>query len=460
MSLYQKLVAKYLYPWDRLRSGDGAEIRYLRKYEASQYESPRWHEEQTIEAARRLIAHAFQECPYYRERFLEKDIDPAKIRTLDDFTRLPILEKRDIQLHRDEMVAKSWPRNDLKQNQTGGSTGTPISFYLSRDRQWSQAGATWRHNRWAGYDYGEKVAFVWGAPRDVPLNSWKRRMRNVLLDRSLYLDTANITEEKLHSFHEALKKFRPKVIQAYARSLTLLARYIQSKAYLAYHPQTIITSAESLDSADRILLEKVFGCPVFNRYGCREFAVVASECSEHQGLHLMAEGLYVEVVRGNRPVQHGEMGELLVTDLLNFAMPMIRYRIGDMGTLDHSSCPCGRGLPRLRNVEGRITDFVVGTDGRLVSGVFLATYVVAHRPSLGQVQLWQNKRGEVLYKIARHNGKPLDKNDRDYLTNETRKYLGGDMKIEYENVDELKSEPSGKFIFCRSNIVHDFLNAS
>jgi phenylacetate-CoA ligase len=459
MPLYQKIIAKYLYPLDRFRSGDSAENRYLQQYEASQYYHREWHEERTFEALQRLIAHAIKECPYYRTRFQEKNITPGDIHSFDDFASLPILEKRDIQLHRDEMVAESWPRNDLRQNQTGGSTGTPISFYLSRDRQWSQAGATWRHNRWAGYDFGEKIALVWGAPRDIPLNSWKRRLRNLVLDRTLYLDTANITEAKLRSFHDALKKFRPKVIQAYARSLTLLARYIKSHGYQAYQPHSIITSAEALDQSDRVLLEDVFNCPVFNRYGCREFTVVASECEEHQGLHLMAEGLYVEVVRGNRPVAPGEMGELLVTDLLNLAMPMIRYRIGDMGTLDNSPCPCGRGLPRLRNVEGRITDFIVGTDGRLVSGVFLATYVVAQRPSLGQVQLWQNKRDAILYKIARPEGNPVDKVDREYLTTETRKYLGGDMKIEFESVGELKSEPSGKFIFCRSNVVHDFLNS-
>src|SRR5262249_29218268 len=137
----------------------------------------------------------------------------------------------------------------------------------------------------------------------------------------------------------------------------------------------------------------VFGCRVFNRYGCREVSVIASECPEHDGLHTMAEGLFIEVVKGARPAQAGEIGSILVTDLFNRAMPLIRYRIGDLGAWEEGTCACGRGLPRLRSVAGRVTDFLVGADGRLVSGVFLATYLVAQRPSLGQVQIHQEKAG-------------------------------------------------------------------
>jgi phenylacetate-CoA ligase len=377
---------------------------------------------------------------------------------LPDFTTLPILEKRDIQRHLGELIADDRKRSELIEDRTGGSSGSPITFYYDRDRKISRAAATRRHNHWAGYEIGDKMALVWGASRDIPQNSLKRRLRNLLLDRSLILDTSNITEEKLQSFHFALKKFRPKVIVAYARSLTFLAKFIQAKNDPAYQPHSIITSAEVLEASDRDLLEEVFGCPVFNRYGCREFSAVASECSEHKGLHVMAEGLHVEVVRGNRPAEPGETGELLVTDLLNYAMPMIRYRIGDMAVLDRSPCSCGRGLPLLKNVEGRVTDFIVGSDGRLVSGVFLATYVVARRPTLGQVQLRQEKAGEVLYKIVRRNAETFARQDSEYLVCETRRYVGENTKVDFEIVEELPAEQSGKHLFCRSSAARAHLN--
>ena len=122
----------------------------------------------------------------------------------------------------------------------------------------------------------------------------------MILDRQLYLDSGNITQAKLEEFTVSLKKVRPKIIQAYANSLAMFVRYLHDRQIQPYQPEAIITSAEVLEPSDRILIEKVFGCPIFNRYGCREVSVIASECPEHDGMHIMAEGLYVEVVNGNR----------------------------------------------------------------------------------------------------------------------------------------------------------------
>jgi len=460
MSLHQQLIRNILYPLDRWRSGDAIELRYLREFERTQFLPPEDLRELRLQRLRRVVAHAYERCPFYRRQFDAADFRPTDLTSLDQVPAMPILEKRHIQDHRDDMVARDWPRHDLLPDQTGGSTGTPISYYLSHGRKNSRAAAPWRHNRWAGWDIGDRVAMVWGAAPDAPQNTWKARLRNFLIARHLYLDTGHITESKMRSFHDALKRFRPKIIQAYAKSLALFARYLESQNILPYQPQAIVTSAEALEPADRELIERVFGCPVFNRYGCREVSVIASECPEHNGLHVMDEGLYVEVVRGNRPARQGDVGEVLVTDLLNLAMPLIRYRIGDMAARDESGCPCGRGLSRLQSIQGRTTDFLVGKDGRLVSGVFLATYVVAKRPKLGQLQLHQDTPGQVLYRIATGTRDASCQSDLSFLETETKRYLGNETKVEYEFVDELRAEPSGKFLFCRSTAVPEFLDAS
>src|SRR5262249_41754766 len=162
------------------------------------------------------------------------------------------------------------------------------------------------------------------------------------------------------------------------------------------------------------------------------------------------EGLHVEVVVGDRPAAPGETGAVLVTDLLNRAMPLIRYRIGDLAAWEPGDCPCGRGLPRLRGVAGRVTDFLVGTDSRLVSGVFLATYVVAQRPSLGQVQIHQDQPGRVRYRIRR--GRDFrDPEDLEYLREATRRHLGAAAGVDWEFVEELEAGPSGKYLFSRSS---------
>jgi phenylacetate-CoA ligase len=386
---------------------------------------------------------------------------PGDLCTPADLRVLPPLEKRDIQQQRDRMVAQDWPRDDLIANKTGGSTGEPLSFFLSHDRRRSRTAATIRHNRWAGWDIGDKVALMWGAPRDLPNHRrWRTWLRSVLLDRQLFLDTGHITEEKLATFEKSLKRFRPKIILAYAQAAVLFARYLQSNQINAYRPHAIVTSAEVLEQSDRRLIEDVFGCPVFNRYGSREVSVVASECDAHRGLHIMAEGLHVEVVTNSG--QHDVMsagpqqpGSILVTDLLNYAMPLIRYRIGDVGAWAAGSCPCGRNLPRLSHIAGRVTDFLVGADGRLVSGAFLSLYVIGCRPSLGQVQIHQETAGEVLYRIKQL-PEDYDPADIEFLQTKTRQYLGPSTTVDFEFTDDIAPEPSGKYILSRSTVAPEF----
>jgi phenylacetate-CoA ligase len=214
-----------------------------------------------------------------------------------------------------------------------------------------------------------------------------------------------------------------------------------------------------LDAEDRVVIEEVFGCPVFNRYGCREVSVIASECSAHQGMHIMAEGLHVEIMRGGMPAKIGEEGEIVVTDLLNRAMPLIRYRIGDVAAWEDGVCPCGRGLPRIRRLMGRATDFLVGRDGRLVSGPFLTLAAVGKRPSLGQLQIQQDRIGQVHFRV-KPGPRFQDPADLEFLRETAVTYLGDDTEVDWELVSELRSEPSGKYIFCRSSVAPGFLRAT
>jgi phenylacetate-CoA ligase len=455
MDLHQKLIRGVLYPWSLHRAGERATLRYLQEFERTQYLPADELRALQEERLRAVLDHAYRYCPFYRERFDRLGVIPSDLRGLDDLRLLPPLEKSEIQGNRDRMVSTSIPKDEMVANQTGGSTGAPISFFLTRDRKCSRAAGTVRHNRWAGWDVGDKVACVWGAPRDRPPDSVRSRIRELMLERQLYLDTGHFTEASMERFLTRLGKFRPTVMLAYARALVVLAKYIQQRGISPYRPRSIVTSAEVLEEPDRMLLQEVFQCPVFNRYGCREFSVVASECEEHRGLHTMAEGLFIEVEGKDGPTRPGDVGAILVTDLMNFAMPMIRYRIGDMGAFEEGTCPCGRTLPRLRGLAGRVTDFLVGDDGRLVSGVFIATYLLAQRPQLGQVQVVQDTPGKVVYRIKpgpQFQSEP----DLAYLVGKTREYLGPTTEVGFDFVAELLPEPSGKTLLCRSTVVPRF----
>ena len=452
MDLHQQLVARVLYPLQRWRKGEWTEVRYLREYDRTQYLSQEGVRNLQWARLQHRLHHAYEHCRYYRVKWNSLGLHPNDLRQAEDLSHFPVLTKADIQQHLAELVADNIPKSSMFLDCTGGSTGRPISYYQSYDVDLSRKAGTIRHNRWAGYDIGDKAAFVWGAPRDIPGSMWKSSLRNALFDRRWFLDTACFTNDKMRAFNRALRQYRPKVIVAYARALRHLAAFLRAEGEAAYRPQAIITSAEVLDPEDREVIEGVFGCKIFDRYGCREVGVIASECEHHEGMHVNAEGLYVEVVVGNRPARPGELGKLLVTDLLNFAMPLVRYEIGDMAIPLAEPCACGRGLPRLANIAGRVTDFVVGPDGRLVSGVYLATYVIAKRPTLGQVQIYQDTPGKLTYRIATSNRSAACSSDLEYLTKATREHVGIDTKVSFEFVEELACEPSGKFLFCKSDI--------
>lgn len=459
MPAYQKLVRHVFLPLSLWRARELATLRYLRAFERSQWLS--FEELRALQWSRLrdLLRHAFANCPFYTERFRAAGLRPEDLRGPEDLRALPILEKCDLQEQASRMVAQDWPASDLIRNQTGGSTGAPVPFYLDRDRKCSRAAATLRHNRWAGWRPGDRAAVIWGAPSDRPADTWRSRLRGLLLREPLWLDAGHLTEERMLGFHRALLRYRPRVIQAYARAAVLFARFLRTCGLTPHRPAALVTSAEVLEDSERSLLEEVFGCPVFNRFGCREVSVVASECSLHRGMHVMAEGLYLEIETPQGPAAPGEPGAILVTDLFNRAMPLVRYRIGDVGSWAAGTCPCGRGLPRLASVHGRVTDFLVGSDGRLVSGVHLATYVVAHRPTLGQVQLRQARAGAVVYRIKPGCGFCFDE-DVAWLRAATQRFLGDDAQVEAELVDDLPSEPSGKFLFSRSTVAPAFLSRS
>jgi phenylacetate-CoA ligase len=456
MGFRQRLARHLFYPLSLWRSGGLAELGHLRAFERSQYYAPEQLRDIQFARLRALLEHAYRACPFYRERFDAVGLRPGDVKRLEDLRAIPPLERRELQEHRNRLVATGWPADDIVPNQSGGSTGAPVSFFLDRDRMRSRNAATIRHNRWCGWEVGHKVALLWSAPADGPRPGWRARLRGALLDRQLYLNAAHLTDEKLAAFHEAVGRFRPRVLLAYAGCAVLFARYLRAQGLRPYRPHALVTSAEVLTEADRALLEETFGCPVFNRYGSREVSIIASECEQRHGLHVAAESLYVEVVRGGEHARPGEPGAIVVTDLLNRALPLIRYRIGDVGSWAAGPCPCGRGLPRLATVTGRVSDFLVGPDGRVVAGLWLLHTLVAHRVSLGQVQIRQQRPGQVHYRIKPGPGFDPTQ-DLEYLTRESQHHLGEGTAVDWEFADELQAEPSGKFLFCHSAVTPDFL---
>jgi phenylacetate-CoA ligase len=265
------------------------------------------------------------------------------------------------------------------------------------------------------------------------------------------LDTSSITSKKLADFNSLLKKFKPYIIVAYANSIYLFAQFLKQTGSTDHHkPHAIITSAEFLDPQRREIIENVFECKVFDRYGSRETSIIASECEKHSGLHICAEALHLEFIKDSKPASPGQLGKVIVTDLLNYGMPFIRYQIEDIGASQTDLCSCGRNLPLMKMAAGRVTDFLVTPDGKIISGASLTIYLIANAPGVAQAQLIQEKKDELILKIVRDD-KFGDESMR-FFEKEIPEFFGKSVKYTVEFVDEIPPESSGKYRFSISKV--------
>lgn len=442
----ERAVGAAVFPLWALKEHRGY-ARFRRELERTQYWEPGLLAELQQRRLVELVRHAESNCRFYRERFRAAGIEWAADGRVRGWERIPPLTKREIQDHRLELAADPYPAKDRIGNQTGGSTGSPLQFLVDRRRMATRMASTHRHNAWAGMRPGDWVAQLWGSRLDeVPTAGWWAWCRQHALHRLLFFNTARISDQNWESYLVTLRKHRPRFLLAYARSAAALAEHVLARGITDIRFEAVITTAEVLLPAHRKQIEAAFGGKVFNRYGCREVSVIASECREHDGMHVNAEALLVEIV--SAPGVPEPWGKVLITDLLNRSMPLIRYEVGDVARWAEGACRCGRQLPRLAAVEGRTTDFLELPDGASVSGPVL-TLVFADMPTVRQVQFVQRGKGEVRLRVIP--GQGFDEQARQQMRVRLRPYLRDAVPLRIEEVSVLASEASGKYRF----VVHE-----
>jgi phenylacetate-CoA ligase len=420
---------------------------FRRAIEASQFwpaERLRQLQQQRLTA---LLTHAAARCPFYQKRFLEAGLDPAQANDADAWRRLPLLTKADIQNHGAAMQAVNFPLERRFRNQTGGSTGSPLQFYVDRERLDTRMASTHRHNAWAGHLPGDWMAELWGNRLDLAADHGVREwLRQQLLYRTLSLNTSSVSRQDWHDFVRRLRRKRPRFLLAYALAAVAFAEFVRQERLSDIRFDGIITSAEVLTAPHRAIIEDALGGPVFNRYGCREMSVIASECAAHSGLHVNSEALLVEVIP--TPLLPAPWGKVVLTDLLNFSMPLIRYEVGDVSRWAEGDCPCGRSLPRLAEVQGRTTEFLQLPGGRIVSGPAL-TLVFADLAAVRQVQFLQRADASVQLKVVP--GAGYGEGARETMRSRLNLYLKGEVPLDIVEVESIASEPSGKYLFVVRN---------
>jgi phenylacetate-CoA ligase len=407
--------------------------------ELAQWLPPDRLRELTLRRLRSLLRHARDQVPFHRERMAQAGLDPDGIRSLDDLARLPVLTKAEIQSQGEALVARGMA-GGLRRDSTGGSTGQPLVFHRdAAAAAWIEQAAL-RFRRWMDYLPQDRIAFIWGADRDVP-GSHPPHER--------WLNSFSMTPERIEAFARELVAFRPVSLRAYASSLHQVAAHIRAAGLKAPRPGAIESSAERLFPEQRRLVEEVFGCRVFDVYGSREVPALASECPRHEGLHVFSDLRIVEVVRDGRPARPGEEGALVVTDLVNYGMPFIRYEIGDVGAVLEAPCPCGRGFPRLSEVKGRIAGTITAPDGRLVHGEYF-THLFYGLKGVRSFRVHQLRDGRLDVLVVP--GPGLEPSDLDQVARRAREHLGAAAEVGWRLVESIPLTPTGKHLFTLSDV--------
>jgi phenylacetate-CoA ligase len=400
---------------------------------------------------RELLSFCSLRNPFYRERFRRVGLREKLDFCPEGLVQLPPLTKVDLQESFDRLVSEGISRERLIENSSGGSTGNPVHLLQDRNFLAESLATAFISDRMQGWDFGVRRALLWGSPKDCGrLSSAKARLSAYLNNENWY-DSFNMGVREMQRFHRELTRFQPDNILAYASSIYLFARFLKQAGLEPNYPlRSIISSAETLTDAMRAEVEECFGVPVYDRYGTREVGTIASECNHHAGLHLHMLDHYAEVVdfeTGQRIWD--KPGRVLVTLLTNYAMPLIRYDIGDVAVLTEGFCPCGRSAPLVKKLLGRSSDFVVSPSGRLIHGEYFTHAFYGHR-GIRQFQFVQE--APTLYLVRVVKNADFLPSSVEAVKHEIELVLGQNAEIRFEFVENIPSARSGKWRFTVSNI--------
>jgi phenylacetate-CoA ligase len=447
MHVYTAIASKVLFPLHEWAKGQRS-VAARRELDRVQWWPRERIEALQLERLQNLLRDAHEHVPYYRAALDACSVQPADLRSLDDLRRVPLLSKELIRRHVQDLHADD--AGALIRHNTGGSTGEPLVFYMSKARVSRNVAAKWRSIQWWGLDIGDPEIVVWGSPIELGAQDRVRGLRDRMF-RSRLLPAFEMSEAKLDGFVVQIRALRPRMLFGYPSALAHVALHAERKRARMDDlgiEVAFVTGEKCLDH-QKDAIANVFGCRVSNEYGGRDVGIVAHECPAG-GLHIVAENLIVEILDASgRPMPPGSAGEVVITQLHSRDFPFIRYRTGDVATLSSRACPCGRGLPLLEDVHGRSTDFVVAQDGTVMHGLALI-YVVRDHEGVRQFKIVQESL--ALTRILLAVDQRFDRRLVDEIRRQTVQRLGAGVDVQVQIVADIPAERSGKFRHVVSHV--------
>jgi phenylacetate-coenzyme A ligase PaaK-like adenylate-forming protein len=373
---------------------------------------------------------------FYKERFKLAGFSPKQMSSPEDLRKLPVLTKEQVRNNTEKMISTGYQPDKLLKFKTGGSTGKALEIFLTEECSELRNACARRHDLWSGWNVGEPVAAVWGNP-EYP-NTLRSKLKEWLISPIIYLDTMCVSEESIEKFSHEWDRIKPTLLFGHAHSIYIV-------------PKGILSSSMMLIPHERSSIEDVLGVKVTDRYGCEEVSLIASECEMHDGLHMNIEHLFVEFIKDDgTPAQPGEYGKIIVTDLMNKAMPLIRYQVEDFGIPSTRKCSCGRGLLLMESVQGRLADFLLKKDGARVAGISLIENTLTKFAGLDQMQIIQNFYDDFTVNIVP--GGAFNNEITENLESCLKNIFGQESTIKFCIIDNIKPQHGNKYRFTICNI--------
>ena len=379
-----------------------------------------------------LVEQAIKHSAYYKEKYAALAMDSLKMQSEKDFEKLPILTREELRHNFDGIIAKNISNKKYYKLSTSGSSGPAIT--VLHDKRVPSAPTQWRLLQWWGIKPYENKAFIYRYPKTIV-----SKILNTLLwwpTKRVFLAGTEMDEGHMHDFVQAINKTKPTLLQGYTDVVYEFALFIVDNKLQIHAPKAVWVTSSPLTKQQRVTMQQAFGAPVYDQYGSTEVLYVAAECSQQKGMHILQDMVYVECVdENNRPVPPNTLGKLLLTDLNNYAFPLIRYEIGDFGRLLSSKCSCGMPLPLMDNVKGRV--------GTLENDVSDLSSIFDDFPdSIRAYQFLQEKDYSLTLNYIPMNGKKVDTIIAEVI-NRLKEVSGKEIKILSRRVDQV-SKINGK----------------
>ena len=427
----------------------GRHLREIQQLEKASADEVKQHTEQNL---KKLLLHAARNVPYYSRILPECGVIADGTVRLENFSRIPLLTKDIIRQQGENLHSRDAKHRKPYANTSGGSTGEPV--HLLQDREyddWNTATKIY-FNAALGKEMGQREIKFWGSDRDILEGTLmlKDRLINWLYNRKFF-NCYQLNDTILNDLVRLNNTFKPVAYWSYMDSAIELADFL-SNHNLAFHsPKIVISTIGPLTEPLKERIEAGMGGKVYNQYGSREVGVIACQCKEQKGLHTFPWWHHVEVVdaHGN-PVENSQ-GNVVVTTLRNYSMPLIRYEIGDVAVGGSSNCPCGRKTPVLDSVIGRTLGYFKKADGTRVHSHFIVQ-ALFFRTWIRRFQVIQEAFDKVVILMELKDGVGPNENDLADIRAKTQVIMGSQCVIEIRIVDKIKHSQSGKFVYTLCKI--------